>query len=97
MRIAMIGTGYVGLVSGTCLADFGHHVTCVDKDQAKIEGLLDRPHADLGAGAGIAGQGECRARPAGIYHRPWQTRWRAPKRYSSRSALRRAAATAMPT
>jgi UDPglucose 6-dehydrogenase len=36
----MIGTGYVGLVSGTCLADFGHHVTCVDKDQAKIDGLL---------------------------------------------------------
>jgi UDPglucose 6-dehydrogenase len=36
----MIGTGYVGLVSGTCLADFGHQVTCVDKDQAKIEGLL---------------------------------------------------------
>ena len=40
MRIAMIGTGYVGLVSGTCLADFGHHVTCVDKDKDKIEGLL---------------------------------------------------------
>ena len=40
MRIAMIGTGYVGLVSGTCLADFGHHVTCVDKDAAKIDGLL---------------------------------------------------------
>ncbi len=40
MRIAMIGTGYVGLVSGTCLADFGHHVTCVDKDQGKIDGLL---------------------------------------------------------
>ena len=40
MRIAMIGTGYVGLVSGTCLADFGHHVTCVDKDEVKIEGLL---------------------------------------------------------
>jgi UDPglucose 6-dehydrogenase len=39
MRIAMIGTGYVGLVSGTCLADFGHHVTCVDKDSGKIEGL----------------------------------------------------------
>ena len=38
MRIAMIGTGYVGLVSGTCLADFGHHVTCVDKDAAKIDG-----------------------------------------------------------
>ncbi|MCY7338435.1 MAG: UDP-glucose/GDP-mannose dehydrogenase family protein [Sphingomonas bacterium] len=40
MRIAMIGTGYVGLVSGTCFADFGHHVTCVDKDQSKIDALL---------------------------------------------------------
>ena len=39
MRIAMIGTGYVGLVSGACFADFGHQVTCVDKDAAKIEGL----------------------------------------------------------
>ena len=35
----MIGTGYVGLVSGACLADFGHHVTCVDKDAAKIAAL----------------------------------------------------------
>ncbi|ANU08518.1 UDP-glucose dehydrogenase family protein [Paraurantiacibacter namhicola] len=41
MRIVMIGTGYVGLVSGTCFADFGHHVTCVDKDQSKIDALLD--------------------------------------------------------
>src|ERR1019366_104338 len=39
MRIAMIGTGYVGLVSGACFADFGHQVTCVDKDAGKIEGL----------------------------------------------------------
>src|SRR5215213_5048473 len=39
MRIAMIGTGYVGLVSGACLADFGHHVVCVDKDSATIDGL----------------------------------------------------------
>src|SRR5215212_3491875 len=39
MRIAMIGTGYVGLVSGACLADFGHQVACVDKDSAKIDGL----------------------------------------------------------
>jgi UDPglucose 6-dehydrogenase len=39
MRIAMIGTGYVGLVSGACFADFGHHVACVDKDEAKIDGL----------------------------------------------------------
>jgi UDPglucose 6-dehydrogenase len=35
----MIGSGYVGLVSGACLADFGHHVTCVDKSTAKIEAL----------------------------------------------------------
>ncbi|HEX2802952.1 MAG TPA: UDP-glucose/GDP-mannose dehydrogenase family protein, partial [Sphingomicrobium sp.] len=39
MRIAMIGTGYVGLVSGACFADFGHDVTCVDKDTSKIDGL----------------------------------------------------------
>ena len=39
MRIAMIGAGYVGLVSGACFADFGHAVTCVDKDAAKIAAL----------------------------------------------------------
>ncbi|WP_431469964.1 UDP-glucose dehydrogenase family protein [Sphingosinithalassobacter sp. LHW66-3] len=37
MRIAMIGTGYVGLVSGACFSDFGHEVVCVDKDARKIE------------------------------------------------------------
>jgi UDPglucose 6-dehydrogenase len=39
MRIAMVGTGYVGLVSGACFADFGHAVTCVDKDAGKIAAL----------------------------------------------------------
>src|SRR3954468_12821190 len=39
MRIAMIGTGYVGLVSGACFADFGHDVVCVDKDAEKIAAL----------------------------------------------------------
>jgi UDPglucose 6-dehydrogenase len=39
MRIAMIGTGYVGLVSGACFADFGHQVTCIDKDAGKIDAL----------------------------------------------------------
>src|SRR6202035_5310570 len=39
MRITMIGAGYVGLVSGACFADFGHHVTCVDKDVEKIAAL----------------------------------------------------------
>ena len=39
MRIAMIGSGYVGLVSGACFSEFGTEVICVDKDVAKIEGL----------------------------------------------------------
>ena len=39
MRIAVIGTGYVGLVSGACFADFGHDVICVDKDASKIDAL----------------------------------------------------------
>lgn len=41
MKIAMIGTGYVGLVSGVCFSDFGHDVVCVDKDPTKIE-MLER-------------------------------------------------------
>ncbi|SMX47352.1 UDP-glucose dehydrogenase family protein [Actibacterium lipolyticum] len=41
MKIAMIGTGYVGLVSGVCFSDFGHEVICVDKDPRKIE-MLER-------------------------------------------------------
>jgi UDPglucose 6-dehydrogenase len=39
MRVAMIGAGYVGLVSGACFADFGHQVTCIDKDAARIAAL----------------------------------------------------------
>ncbi len=39
MKITMIGTGYVGLVSGVCFSDFVHEVICVDKDPAKIEKL----------------------------------------------------------
>lgn len=40
MRIVMIGTGYVGLVSGACFSDFGHDVVCVDKDASKVDALL---------------------------------------------------------
>ena len=40
MKIAILGTGYVGLVTGTCLADCGNEVTCIDKDAGKISGLL---------------------------------------------------------
>jgi UDPglucose 6-dehydrogenase len=39
MKIAMVGSGYVGLVSGACFADFGHEVVCIDKDESKIERL----------------------------------------------------------
>src|ERR1700739_3995131 len=39
MRIAMIGTGYGGLVSGACLSEFGHEVVCIDKDISKVETL----------------------------------------------------------
>ena len=41
MKITMIGSGYVGLVSGACFADFGHDVVCVDKDASKIDKLND--------------------------------------------------------
>ena len=41
MKIVVIGTGYVGLVSGTCFSEFGFQVTCVDKDQHKIDQLLE--------------------------------------------------------
>ncbi|MCA6112104.1 UDP-glucose dehydrogenase family protein [Bradyrhizobium cenepequi] len=57
MRIAMIGTGYVGLVSGACFADFGHHVTCVDKDVEKINALRrgEIPIFEPGLDALVAG------------------------------------------
>ena len=42
MKITMIGSGYVGLVSGACFADFGHEVICVDNDAAKIDRLQAR-------------------------------------------------------
>ena len=41
MKIAMVGSGYVGLVSGACFADFGHDVVCIDKDETKIAALHD--------------------------------------------------------
>ena len=39
MRVSIFGTGYVGLVTGTCLAEVGHQVVCVDVDAAKVAGL----------------------------------------------------------
>ena len=39
MKVAVVGSGYVGLVTGVCLADFGHDVICIDTDQSKITAL----------------------------------------------------------
>jgi UDPglucose 6-dehydrogenase len=57
MRIAMIGAGYVGLVSGACLSDFGHNVVCIDTDAAKIEALrrAEIPIFEPGLGEIVAG------------------------------------------
>jgi UDPglucose 6-dehydrogenase len=53
MKIAMVGSGYVGLVSGACFADFGHEVVCIDKDESKIarlrEGVMPIYEPGLGA------------------------------------------------
>jgi UDP-glucose 6-dehydrogenase len=49
MRIAMIGTGYVGLVSGACFSEFGVSVTCVDKDASKDRAAVARGDSDLRA------------------------------------------------
>src|SRR5918992_556012 len=50
MNVAIVGTGYVGLVTGACLADFGNRVTCVDADAAKIDRLrnLELPFFEPG-------------------------------------------------
>ena len=42
MNIAVIGSGYVGLITGACFAEFGIHVTCVDNDEKKIKSMKSR-------------------------------------------------------
>ena len=97
MRIAMIGTGYVGLVSGACFAEFGLEVVCVDKDAAKIAMLARGPDPDLRARPRRRWSSAPCRRPALLHHRPRRGGRAAPTRCSSPSARRPAAATAMPT
>ena len=46
MKLTIIGTGYVGLVTGTCFAEVGHHVVCVDSDAAKVKMLFEKIQAE---------------------------------------------------
>ena len=86
MRIAMIGTGYVGLVSGACFSEFGLEVTCVDKDAGKIDALQGGRDPDLRARPRRAGRAQ-HGRPAGcLHHRSRRCGRRRPTRCSSPSA-----------
>ena len=68
MRIAMIGSGYVGLVSGACLADFGHEVTCIDSDAEKIAALKRGEIPIYEPGLEQSGKGQCGCGKAVFFH-----------------------------
>ena len=76
MKIVMIGSGYVGLVSGACFADFGHDVVCVDKDDSKIAALKsgEIPIFEPGLDDLVAQQ--CRRRTAVLHDRSCRPRSR---------------------
>jgi UDPglucose 6-dehydrogenase len=69
MRIAMIGTGYVGLVSGACFSDFGHVVTCIRQGCGEDRAAPQGDDPDLRARARSPGREQCRSRPPVVYHR----------------------------
>ena len=68
MKLTIIGTGYVGLVTGACFAEVGHQVVCVDNDAAKVKVLQAGRHSHLRAGAGGVGEAERRGRAAELHH-----------------------------
>ena len=96
MRIAMIGSGYVGLVSGACFAQFGHDVVCIDKEAGKIARLRkgEMPIYEPGLDKLVADN--VQGRPAHLQHQVSATPWATPTRCSSPSARRPGAATATP-
>ncbi len=69
MKIAILGTGYVGLVTGTCLADSGNDVTCVDIDQRKIEALNRDEVPIYEPGLARTGRAQSRGEAANIHDR----------------------------
>ena len=73
MHICVVGTGYVGLVTGACLADFGMDVTCVDKDRSKIDMLLERRDPDLRARSRHPGRQERQGGAPPLHHRARRT------------------------
>ena len=70
MKIAVVGTGYVGLVTGTCLAECGNDVTCVDKDAAKVEMLRAGSIPIYEPGLAEMVTPQLRGRSAPVHHRP---------------------------
>ena len=72
MKIAVIGTGYVGLVTGTCLAESGNDVIGIDKDASKIAVLDAGRAADLRAGPAGTGAAQPPRGPAELHDRPGQ-------------------------
>ena len=78
MKISVIGTGYVGLVTGTCLAESGNDVICMDIDEKKIAVLNSGDGAHIRTGTGRAYQAERGPRPIELYHGHVQGSERAP-------------------
>ena len=76
MRIAMIGTGYVGLVSAACFAEFGVEVIAVDKDSGKIEALRRGQIPIYEPGLDDDGGAQRRGRPPDVHDRPAERGWR---------------------
>jgi lipopolysaccharide biosynthesis regulator YciM len=74
MKITVVGTGYVGLVSGTCLAEVGNDVLCLDVDPAKDPHPRRRRHPDLRAGPAGNGSPQRRRRPSAFHHRHRKSR-----------------------
>ncbi len=72
MKIAMVGTGYVGLVSGACFSEFGWDVVCVDNNADKIEMLVDGRMPIYEPGLDDLVSPQCGRGPPELYHRPCQ-------------------------